>query len=60
MDNEYCNECGGTCDGVHAIHNYNENDEIDNIVMMLVSRGNKVMLKVYEQLKERIENKINH
>ena len=57
MDEEYCNECGGQCEGVHAIHHNTDNDEVNRIVDLIVSRGNKIMMEVYNQLKEYIGDK---
>jgi hypothetical protein len=62
-EEEYCDECGGGCDGVHA---YVEKDKsfeekiINNIVKIVLSHKASIINGVIKNLMNAIENKPNN
>jgi len=52
MEEEYCDNCGRKCDGVHSIKKNNKEKEIKKIVNMLESYGEKMVDEIIKQIYE--------
>ena len=52
METEYCVICGRVCDGVHNVKINNKEKEIQKIINMLESHGEKVVDEIIKQIYE--------
>jgi hypothetical protein len=52
---EYCDECGGKCDGCHSLRKPSIDDQIEQIMKMITSQSSIVVKKVLERLQTLLE-----
>jgi len=57
MDDDYCDQCGGKCDGVHNNQKYVEQDEICFLTKTIMSRGTEFATKVLNDLQKLLNKK---
>lgn len=54
MEDEYCDDCGGTCEGVHSMNETNTDEkEIQMLVNIILSKKEKFIDEVIKRITER-------
>lgn len=53
MEEPYCDECGGSCDGVHSIKNATSSEnKVERIVQLILQQPQDIQTQIFIRLKE--------